>query len=100
LAIAIAAPSSAFGLAVVAGSLLSLAALGAVAARAGGAEMARGSLRLLFWGALAMGVTAGVGRLFRGVPYSAVVLCFKSVFQASSRMRKKTFERNPTFVAL
>jgi vacuolar iron transporter family protein len=66
LAIAIAAPSSAFAPAVVAGSLLSLAALGALAARAGGAEMGRGSFRVLFWGALAMGVTAGVGRLFRG----------------------------------
>jgi vacuolar iron transporter family protein len=45
--------------------LKSLAVLGAFAARAGGAEMTRGSLRVLFWGALAMGVTAGVGRLFR-----------------------------------
>jgi vacuolar iron transporter family protein len=66
LAIAVVVPSSAVALAVVGGSLLSLAALGASAARAGGAEMARGSLRVLFWGALAMGVTAGVGRLFRG----------------------------------
>jgi vacuolar iron transporter family protein len=66
LAIAVVVPSSALALAVVGGSLLSLAALGASAARAGGAEMARGSLRVLFWGALAMGVTAGVGRLFRG----------------------------------
>ena len=50
---------------VVAGvSLVSLAALGALAARAGGAPAAVGAGRVAFWGALAMGVTAGVGRLF------------------------------------
>jgi vacuolar iron transporter family protein len=45
-------------------SLLCLVALGALAARAGGAKMAPGALRVTFWGALAMGVTAGVGALF------------------------------------
>ena len=45
-------------------SLLLLALLGALAARAGGAGMAAGALRVTFWGALAMAVTAGVGALF------------------------------------
>jgi len=45
-------------------SLVFLALLGAVAARTGGASMWKGSLRITFWGALAMGVTAGVGALF------------------------------------
>jgi VIT1/CCC1 family predicted Fe2+/Mn2+ transporter len=48
------------------GSLASLAILGAVAARAGGAPMAPGAARVAFWGALAMVVTAGVGLLFGG----------------------------------
>ena len=41
-----------------------LAALGAVAARVGGASMGKGALRVAFWGALAMGMSALVGRLF------------------------------------
>jgi VIT1/CCC1 family predicted Fe2+/Mn2+ transporter len=45
-------------------SLVFLALLGAVAARTGGASMWKGSLRITFWGALAMGITAGVGALF------------------------------------
>lgn len=45
-------------------SLLFLAALGAVAARAGGAPVVRAALRVTFWGALAMGATALVGGLF------------------------------------
>lgn len=50
---------------VVAGaSLLVLAALGALAAWTGGARIATGALRVTFWGALAMGVTAGAGALF------------------------------------
>lgn len=50
---------------VVAGtSLVVLTALGAVSARAGGAPVFRASLRVVFWGALAMALTAGVGRLF------------------------------------
>ncbi|MEQ1604272.1 MAG: VIT family protein [Pyrinomonadaceae bacterium] len=48
-------------------SLIFLAVLGAVAAKAGGAGMLRGSLRVLFWGAIAMAVTAGVGKLFGAV---------------------------------
>ena len=45
-------------------SLLFLALLGAVAARAGGAGMLVGAWRVTFWGALAMAATAGVGALF------------------------------------
>ncbi|WP_341904300.1 VIT family protein [Polaromonas sp. YR568] len=48
-------------------SLLFLALLGAVAARVGGASMAVGAWRVTFWGALAMVITAGVGRLFGAV---------------------------------
>ena len=44
-------------------SLLSLAVLGALAARAGGARVIPGAIRVAFWGALAMGVTAVVGAL-------------------------------------
>ena len=46
-------------------SLLFLALLGGVAARVGGAGVVVGAIRVTFWGALAMGVTAGVGVLFR-----------------------------------
>lgn len=48
-------------------SLLFLGALGALAAQAGGAPMALGAIRVAFWGALAMGVTAGAGALFGAV---------------------------------
>ncbi|MDP3235924.1 MAG: VIT family protein [Myxococcales bacterium] len=44
-------------------ALLLLAVLGGVAAKVGGARPLRGSLRVTFWGALAMGLTAGVGAL-------------------------------------
>ena len=45
-------------------SLLFLALLGALAARAGGASVMPSIIRVTFWGALAMGITAGVGVLF------------------------------------
>ena len=45
-------------------SIVFLALLGALAARVGGAGVAAGALRVTFWGALAMGLTAGVGALF------------------------------------
>jgi vacuolar iron transporter family protein len=45
-------------------SLLFLAILGGLAARVGGASIATGAMRVTFWGALAMGLTAGVGALF------------------------------------
>ena len=47
-----------------AASLLCLTALGALSARTGGARVLRASVRVAFWGALAMGLTAGVGWLF------------------------------------
>jgi vacuolar iron transporter family protein len=45
-------------------SLVFLAVLGGLAARAGGASVTMGAMRVAFWGALAMAVTAGVGSLF------------------------------------
>lgn len=47
-------------------SLLFLAALGGLAAKTGGASVLKGTVRVTFWGALAMGVTAGIGMLFGG----------------------------------
>lgn len=49
---------------VAAASLLCLAALGGVAAQAGGARPWVGAIRVVFWGALAMALTAGIGALF------------------------------------
>ena len=45
-------------------SLLCLVGLGALAARTGGSPVFRAAVRVGFWGALAMALTAGVGRLF------------------------------------
>jgi VIT1/CCC1 family predicted Fe2+/Mn2+ transporter len=45
-------------------SLICLAILGGIAAQVGGAPIVRGAFRVMFWGALAMAVTAGVGALF------------------------------------
>ena len=45
-------------------SLLFLALLGAVGARAGGASMLKGTVRVTFWGAAAMAITAGMGLMF------------------------------------
>jgi VIT1/CCC1 family predicted Fe2+/Mn2+ transporter len=45
-------------------SLAFLAILGGLAARVGGASVAIGAVRVLFWGALAMALTAGVGAWF------------------------------------
>ena len=50
--------------AVAVSSLVFLALLGAVAAKAGGAGMLKGATRVLFWGAIAMAVTALAGKLF------------------------------------
>jgi VIT1/CCC1 family predicted Fe2+/Mn2+ transporter len=58
------APAALLSLVIVATTLLTLAALGATAAYAGGASVPRGALRVTFWGAMAMALTAGVGRLF------------------------------------
>ena len=45
-------------------SLVFLAFLGGLAARVGGAGVSVGAIRVTFWGALAMAVTAGVGSIF------------------------------------
>lgn len=48
-------------------SLAFLAALGVLAARAGGADPLISAWRVTFWGAAALGITAGVGKLFGAV---------------------------------
>ena len=50
--------------AVMASTVVLLAGLGAMAARLGGAPLARGAFRVAFWGAVAMAASALVGRLF------------------------------------
>jgi VIT1/CCC1 family predicted Fe2+/Mn2+ transporter len=50
---------------VVGASLVSLAILGAVSARTGGARAWVGAVRVTFWGAFAMALTYGVGALFK-----------------------------------
>jgi len=47
--------------------LVALVILGGIAAYAGGASIAKGAMRVAFWGALAMGLTAGIGRLLGAV---------------------------------
>jgi VIT1/CCC1 family predicted Fe2+/Mn2+ transporter len=64
LLVTIFVPTAFLILAVAPASLVFLAALGAVAAQAGGAPMLPGALRVTFWGALAMAITAAVGALF------------------------------------
>ena len=61
------APTSALIPPVLAVSLFTLALLGAIGARAGGAGVVKAVWRVCFWGILAMGVTAGVGSLFGGL---------------------------------
>ena len=62
LTVAIAAPRRALGVLVTGASLVALAVLGSIAARAGGAGVMRGAIRVTVWGAVAMGLTALVGR--------------------------------------
>jgi len=64
LTIAVISPSSIMSIVIAATSLGSLAILGALAARTGGASMAKGAMRVTFWSALAMAVTAAIGNLF------------------------------------
>ena len=45
-------------------SLGFLALLGAIGAKTGGANILRATVRVTFWGALAMALTAGIGKLF------------------------------------
>jgi vacuolar iron transporter family protein len=61
------APAGALIALVCAVSLLCLALLGAIGARAGGAGVAKAVWRVSFWGAIAMAVTAGIGSLFGGL---------------------------------
>lgn len=49
-------------------ALIALAVLGATAAYIGGASMIKGAVRVVFWGAFAMGLTTLVGRLFGAAP--------------------------------
>jgi VIT1/CCC1 family predicted Fe2+/Mn2+ transporter len=64
LAITLLVPEGQFVPVVAAGSLVSLGVLGGLAARAGGARTLVGAMRVVFWGALAMGLTAAIGALF------------------------------------
>ena len=64
LIVAWAAPGTTLVPAVALSSLVFLALLGSLAARAGGARISVGAIRVTFWGALAMALTAGVGHLF------------------------------------
>jgi VIT1/CCC1 family predicted Fe2+/Mn2+ transporter len=61
---AVITPASAIIPVVIATSLCLLALLGGFGAHAGGAPVSRAALRVTFWGALAMALTAGVGKLF------------------------------------
>ena len=67
LSVAALAPTQSVIVWVGSASLLSLALLGVVAARAGGAAVLPSMLRVTFWGLLAMAATAAVGRLFGAV---------------------------------
>ena len=58
------APHTNIGLSIAAISLLGLALLGVLSAKAGGASPVKATLRIVFWGAAAMALTACVGRLF------------------------------------
>jgi VIT1/CCC1 family predicted Fe2+/Mn2+ transporter len=68
LLVAVLAAPGQLALVVSAASLVLLALLGALAAYTGGAGIGRGMLRVTFWGALAMLITAGVGMLFGAAP--------------------------------
>jgi len=63
LVVVLAAPAPRAATLVTGASLVALAGLGALAARAGGAPVLRAAVRMTFWGALAMGLTALVGSL-------------------------------------
>ena len=64
LVLVLVSPSSVLIPVVAVGSLLFLAILGAVGARAGGAGLLKPTIRVTFWGAFAMGLTAGIGAVF------------------------------------
>ena len=60
-------PTHALAILVSAASLIFLAVLGAIGAWAGGANILRATIRVTFWGALAMALTAGIGKLFGAI---------------------------------
>jgi VIT1/CCC1 family predicted Fe2+/Mn2+ transporter len=64
LVLVVFSPANLLLLVVGVGSLLFLAILGMVGAKAGGAGLLRPTIRMLFWGSLAMASTAGIGALF------------------------------------
>jgi VIT1/CCC1 family predicted Fe2+/Mn2+ transporter len=64
LAVATVMPLGSLSLAVTAASLVFLGVLGAMGAKAGGAGILKPTVRVLFWGALAMAATYGIGKLF------------------------------------
>ncbi|MDB5450695.1 MAG: hypothetical protein JWQ52_1823 [Phenylobacterium sp.] len=64
LTVVLVAPPAALTPAVAVASLLFLGALGAAGAWAGGATILRATLRVVFWGALAMATTAAIGAVF------------------------------------
>ena len=63
LTMVLVAPTASLVWAVSAASLLFLACLGAIGAKAGGANVMKATLRVTFWGAFAMALTAGIGAL-------------------------------------
>ena len=67
LAMVVVSPVSMLIPIVSAASLGFLALLGAVGAKAGGADVVKATARVAFWGALAMAATAGIGKLFGAV---------------------------------
>jgi len=62
--VAIASPTAATGWTVAATTIVGLAFLGGLGASAGGAGIAKGAIRVTFWGALAMAATAVIGTVF------------------------------------
>jgi len=64
LLLVLVAPAAYLVATVSAGALLFLCLLGAIGAKAGGAGLLRPTMRVAFWGALAMGLTAGIGAVF------------------------------------
>ena len=64
LLVALISPSSILIPLVVGSTLVFLAGMGALAAQVGGANKFKGAMRVIFWGALAMLITAGIGALF------------------------------------
>jgi VIT1/CCC1 family predicted Fe2+/Mn2+ transporter len=58
------APTASVSLVTSLATVATLALLGSVAAYVGGAVIWRGAVRVMFWGVLAMAITAGVGKLF------------------------------------